>query len=435
MLGLGDKCSECGTNLKEKDICLQCVALEDTVQAKTKPNHKGTVTAVIIAFTLFGVILLGQTLMKDTKGKVVELFEQALEEQSVDELRQLIIHENLIPPRESEINALLKLIEAKSGDTSFLQYEAVKVDKKYFVFPEYKIKLNSQYVKVDIVSDEVTYTFNDANASKSVNDTYDFGPLLPGMYEVKVAYMYEFELIEQEKTVEINQSNNHTALAFDLPIKMVQVEIDNADLANFSAFARYEFENFPIRADGKSEAFGPVILDGNDSVDVIFSMPYGSVTSKTQMIEAEIVPIEVEYLNFTQFEKIIEQLKHFRKEFNANLRDKESTIFTGNGKQIAYELIEELNIKDERFIEIQIPAEHFTIFFDEGIATMLLNMVYKTKLDAELSPVRYYNLKFIFDTKAQQWLIDHMEVKQETPDWMDKNPIIIDEYDNVYKKD
>lgn len=297
-------CKECGAKLdKEHNVCTNCgtkIERTESRQEITKDKKKKTkrpVLAIAIGVILIIAIAFGVWFNMNHSAKGVEKrFKQALEDKDEKELKNLLTHENKSEVSPGEVKGFIELTKDKKAKKKLERAaKSVEVGKKMGMLPEYKMRINDTYVHHTDHIDGAELYFNDEKIKGKADSEFDdelvFGPLIPGVYDVKVSFELDEDVLENEEEITILgfQDKYHT-LHLSVDATFVDINLENYDKYEpFSPVLKLRDEVFEVK-DGGADSVGPVVLGESSFATLDMELPWGETTAK--------IPLDSEEINY-----------------------------------------------------------------------------------------------------------------------------------------
>ncbi|WP_085506072.1 TcaA second domain-containing protein [Thalassobacillus devorans] len=224
-------CKECGAELiASNKFCLECghpvelKAEPDPAQAVKPPiRSKSTsklpkkkkiwsIVGIVVFFLLVTAYIIGADMT--SKAKVVEKYENAVEEKDAKELAKFLVYTdtdekveeedakaflNYLEENPDKAESLLNELKAQSDRTKrkedelweeWLEEEyflTVVQDGKLLIFDQYRLSVKPAYVTfhADYKGTKVMNGEEEVYTATADGQQHEYGPLLPGIYQIK----------------------------------------------------------------------------------------------------------------------------------------------------------------------------------------------------------------------------------------------------------
>ncbi|GIO22179.1 hypothetical protein [Oceanobacillus sp. J11TS1] len=191
---------------------------------------------ILIASLACVVIAILITLQQLSKpGKVVQALDEAITEESSESLDGLlVVDDNNAEVSNGSIQPLLRYLKKNNNSYQVIkdglneqiekdnfsatsqQISLVEDGKKWGIFPDYKLHVNTAFIKVSGQNDndEVNLQIEGLENAIEENDDGVYGPVLPGDYQVVLAIRNNLGTVTDEREMEI-WGNNQVSLITD----------------------------------------------------------------------------------------------------------------------------------------------------------------------------------------------------------------------------
>lgn len=201
--------------------------------------NKKWLYAIPAAFVLM-IIIIAAVLFVQQSNKpkqAVVAFEQAVEQKKPIQLKEWIIADDKKADiNDSSLKALVaylnennnsyqvitesldKQVEKKEFKTTNQQISLVETGKKWGLFPEYKFKVKTAYIKVtgQHKDDEIHLSIQKSNDSlKKDKEENLYGPVLPGAYQIDLTVKNKLGTFLDKRKVDVWGGSNQVSLLID----------------------------------------------------------------------------------------------------------------------------------------------------------------------------------------------------------------------------
>ncbi|GAA5415795.1 hypothetical protein Pryu01_00827 [Paraliobacillus ryukyuensis] len=328
-------CKECGHELKSKaNFCPECgTSVQQTTQVHrdntiSKESAKQSLVSrikrlsrkqkVIGSSVIAAIILLivtyqiGATLTD--KDRLINRFEQALADQDAKAMADLltagdkrleITEENLsefmkyteeTPSSQQyfteDLRAQASVYESGNTPESSRVFSLKQDGKTALIYDHYTIEVMPFYFEVRTNMKDVHLMLN--NEALAVSDaeayTKEFGPFLPGNYQVSASYENDYAVLENNVQLQLLAPyDQHQQLDLSLYGEYVSLSSEYEDIATSTSF----FVNDKAIDLSEDNQFGPVSVDGSIAAHSVLTFPWGEAQSQKTPIESSYMDLAV----------------------------------------------------------------------------------------------------------------------------------------------
>ena len=442
-------CTTCGHQNGELNlVCEECgTKLQQPLNQKNKLSRKRKTIYSLIGILIVGSLAFHSWGTKEASAKSVakKLNESALSGNFI-EMQKHLYKPNGQKLTEFEVKAFQKLIK-KSGNENWLNRLQIKKDGKYlgvfstyrFIVPTVAMIYETEFDDIELIIDKKKIP----NETENISDefftiTYQEVPV--GIY--KATLRYKGELVESEKTQEIvvdEYNGQEQYFPFDLELSNVNLAIEDYYSINKEKLSVIlNDKEIPFKKSEDYLTFGPITLNGNNSVKIVYSTPYGKL--ETESVNLEEQYNEVDWASFNQ--EIIGSISGMLSEFGESYVQgiatndyKKAVHVNNNSGRYIKGIIEDYNywtpVKTTKLIETSI--ESVTPRFTDEVNELLLDVAYTfdyTQDSNVYSEEDYYEITALYNETTKKWVINEMESS-----WgLDSYDLIIPGKNSVYSQ-
>ncbi len=282
-----------------------------------------------------------------------------------------------------EIKAQSVAYDAGSDATSDTIFSLEKDGKTALIYDNYTIEVMPFYFQVGTNMSDVQILIDNEEVAVSDSDDYskEFGPVLPGAYQIATNYQNEYAVLENQVAVQLLEPHDQDQyLDLSLYGEYVTLASEYEDIAESTAF----YVNEKEVTDAADEGFGPVSVDGSVEAYSLLSFPWGEAKS-------EVTPIDYAYVDLyvpSPFSKdvrteIINTVHTFGEEYAAAQKERDASLLTTATSDLREEEVGEfdyMNDWDQRWTgsyqQVIVDLDSFDVDKDDD--------VYSVALDAQL---------------------------------------------------
>lgn len=260
----------------------------------------GFVLLLVIGFRLFYSELL-----------VEKRFLNALEDAKTNKLARITYHENASSITKGEAEALIKLHDEEAIDDKLYEVKAKPI--LFGLLKKNQVQMKSFYAAYDDWFEGLTLTFNQEEIPihDKVEHHLEYGPLIPGIYDVKADFQGVEKVGGGEETIKL-QEKPVTNITIPLDVSTVVFSVENAEsIGRETIRIHWNDESYKITESGKTNRIGPIALDGTEEATVVVEFPWGEVTSEPLAITSSEMELPVEPITKENQKKIDEQIISF----------------------------------------------------------------------------------------------------------------------------
>lgn len=233
-----------------------------------------------------------------SKDKMVERFEQALDERDEGELQKIITHHDGTSISEEEVNALIELVKKKG---------------EVYVLPYFKaVKNNSYFKPYQIRAKKTALVQPTANIELSIKNT-DINNLIPGIYKIDVniapTYLDEKKTMSREISAAQTELSSTISANYLLPEREVPLLQTEITLGKKTA---------PLTEFVSNHAVALPVYDDNEFIYTIH-YPWKDVRKTQSQLHKEDAFF---YGNYLVTPKQLKELKNHLKVYNKTAKQK-----------------------------------------------------------------------------------------------------------------
>lgn len=426
-------CRECGKELnKEHNVCIHCGTplnkdnpLEEVLVNKVPMTKKKKfVWGTVIG--LFIILISSHMLAKSyfSAESVQKRFENAITDNDIKRLTDFVIHENGSSISKEEAKAFAKLIN--KNDKNYLDEltEVIHNDTFVGIYDTYKIEVVDQYAYYDNFIDGLSIEFNGEETPTYEQDEahITYGPLAPGIYTIKAKFSGDYGETVMEDTLTLDRSyREETSIGMDIPISMVSFYVENYTRFDVSeAYIKLNEEKMPIPEDGETEGFGPFIIDGSQTINIVAQMPWGEITSEDISIDESYMSINAELINSDQYKAVTETLKDFGEQYVNAFADRSTKPFTtatNSFKEDLESMFDDRYYFTGKLVKLQVEKDsikvnntlktpEISIYANYTIESDQHSLTEKPHLEENNNP---WIVSLSYDKENKEWLINNTE--------------------------
>ncbi|KIL45575.1 hypothetical protein KP77_28670 [Jeotgalibacillus alimentarius] len=228
---------------------------------------------------------------------VADRFLTSLHEKDWKSVQGLSVREDGSDITKTEAKAAVRLIEEdeelrmelKSRPTERYVFNElfipVKHDRRFFIFPQYKIMGKNQFLQVVDQPKGATVLVGEIKGimREQEDESFSVGPLFPGIYDITSTYEKEtVKLFGTVKEVLKDTVREPFVVSIDLGGEYAAFSLVNH--SGVKADLVFNGEKYAIDDYGYSEEIGPLALDGKSVAQIEFLYPWGSQISEEIII-------------------------------------------------------------------------------------------------------------------------------------------------------
>lgn len=423
-------CQECGHPLNDGDVvCIECGT--KVIQTPSSSKRKSPMTKKQKTyFSIIGaiiVLLIGFSVWSNayfSKESTSKRFTEAVGQKDTKALLNLIVHEDGSEIISIEAEALVKLVD-REGKRSIEDFFSIQPHGKFWgIFQQHKVEMINQYAYFEGPLAPLTFQFNKETMKEEDRGDYFvlFGPLSPGIYDVETKFENEFGTGLTTSEIYLSSyEGEHSWITVDLPISEVMF-----DIGNYSAPAMKKVSvivnevEIPVVADGKTEAIGPILLDGSQTAKIIVEYPWGEITSEDMVIESEHQYITAEVLTKEQEIEVANLLLQFGEELAEAKATNSIDVFTtitDNNKEIIQNQMLDYYINNDIYYsgeieQMSMDADVVQLLEDRPALNVNAELLYKeanysiTNTPEFGSKIYTFEFELMYDEQQKKWFIN-----------------------------
>lgn len=423
-------CQECGQQLKSEDVvCTNCGTRhhKETVVPKQPLSNKRKAVYRIIA--VITVLLIGCLVWANThysRESTSKRFAEAISNKNAKGLQTLVVHEDGSAISEQEANAMVKLVKEEGEKTVQLLTSVRQHGKLLGLFKKYKMEAVDQYAFYDGPIESLVFTFNEIEMreEKRKKDSVTYGPLTPGVYEVKTTFKGKYgKGTAKSELALINAKDIPSSINVDLPLGNAVFEI-----ANYSStfmkdiYVVINDEKIPIDEYGETVEIGPILFDGSQKAKVVVQYPWGEVSTNETTIESEYQVMRADILSQAELKKVMDTLKQFGEEYIESKAKRSTAVYTTTTeslndllqKNILAPLINNNRYVTGEFEELNIDENSVNVLddSDQGISIQAVFRFMDDEHSLSDTPslseaVHVCEVELIYDEGKQKWFVQN----------------------------
>lgn len=423
-------CQECGHPLNDGDVvCIECGT--KVIQTPSSSKRKSPMTKKQKTyFSIIGaiiVLLIGFSVWSNayfSKESTSKRFTEAVGQKDTKALLNLIVHEDGSEIISIEAEALVKLVD-REGKRSIEDFFSIQPHGKFWgIFQQHKVEMINQYAYFEGPLAPLTFQFNKETMKEEDRGDYFvlFGPLSPGIYDVETKFENEFGTGLTTSEIYLSSyEGEHSWITVDLPISEVMF-----DIGNYSAPAMKKVSvivnevEIPVDADGKTEAIGPILLDGSQTAKIIVEYPWGEITSEDMVIESEHQYITAEVLTKELEIEVANLLLQFGEELakaKATNSIEVFTTITDTNKEIIQNQMLDYYINNDIYYsgeieQMSMDADVVQLLEDRPALNVNAELLYKeanysiTNTPEFGSKIYTFEFELMYDEQQKKWFIN-----------------------------
>ena len=285
----------------------------------------------------------------ESAESVHKRFETAIDKQDEKALTKLVVHEDGTSMKDFEAKAFLQLVKRDGLKNIKSLYTTVQKGKFIGIFDAHKIKVMNQFATYDVM-EGLHFTFNGVKLTEKIteNETIVYGPFAPGVYQVEAIFTGKYGETSKKATITFaDEEQNDTVMDIDLPISLVTFFVNNyEELDTDQAYILINDEKLPLDEAGETKEIGPLLLEGDQKVKVVVTMPWGEVTSEPIVVTNPYMGIYANLLTDEQYKGVLDVLKDFGEQYVQVLADKSTKPLTVANKAVKEDLTDEISNSD-----------------------------------------------------------------------------------------
>lgn len=242
---------------------------------------------------------------------VEKRFLKALTEEQTKKITKITYHDNASSITKGEAEALIRLHKNTEIDRNLYEIKPKKV--LFGLLKKNEVHMKSFYASYDDWFEGLTLTFNNEEIPihDKVEHHLEYGPLVPGIYDVKASFLGVDRSGGGEETITL-EKKKLTRITIPLDVSTVTFSVKNAEVIGRDAIRiHWNDETYKITETGKTNRIGPIVLDGTEEAAVIVDFPWGQVRSDPVAITSSEMDLTVEPLTVDEQAKVHKQIVHF----------------------------------------------------------------------------------------------------------------------------
>ncbi|TFD97078.1 hypothetical protein [Jeotgalibacillus sp. R-1-5s-1] len=288
-------CLNCGASYEKGETFCRSCGQSFREESGGRKERKG-LNIGLIGLIAGVVLLVGGYLGVSSyysAENVADRFLTGLHEKDWESVQSNSVREDGSDISETEAKAAVRLIEQDEELRMELKsrpderyvfndlFMPVKHERKFFIFPQYKIMGKNQFVQVvdqpkgaEVSVGEIKGVFREQEDA-----SFSVGPLFPGIYEITSAY--EKGTVKLSGTIEQvlkGSIREPVVVSVDLGGEYASFSLVNSSAVKADLI--FNGEKYDIDDYGYSEEIGPLTLDGKSVVQIEYLYPWGTQMSE-----------------------------------------------------------------------------------------------------------------------------------------------------------
>ncbi|SES90336.1 zinc-ribbon domain-containing protein [Oceanobacillus limi] len=446
-------CSECGTSIETN---LDNPRTNSSSTSTANPNHvpkkKWTKKQKVVAIsTSIAIILLligyqiGSTLTD--KNRIIENFGEAILDEDNDKLSTMLhSKDSRLEIATDDIDHLLDYLNDNPSYYNFVMdslkkqadsYEngetnnfddsvffLEKEGKTAFLFDRYQINIVPFYFNVATNMEDAKILLNGEEIATADSDSYEleYGPVLPGVYELKSEYSDEFAMLENSYDLELMNPSNQNSYA-ELPLYGENVKL-SSNFEDIASNVTYYVNDTEIQFNESDDnQFGPVSLDGSITSYATLQFPWGEVETEKITIEDNSVYFVADSVLETIKSDVMDAIHTHAQDWSDAYNDLDNSLFsnvTDPLLEVYTEDISDIKSNEKKWVGsydksiIDLDSFDLSLKEDTYMAYVDASLYFNsTIVDVEEDDVatteNHYDreYEFIYDNESSSWLINN----------------------------
>ncbi|MCK0470234.1 zinc ribbon domain-containing protein [Halalkalibacter sp. APA_J-10(15)] len=441
-------CGECGTSVQPNNEATSNVQATESKSSfsfqsfsKKQKMIGGTILAAIIL--LFIGYQAGASLTN--QHKIVENFKSAVLSEDTSRVMSLLYtNDSRMTIDEASVDSLITYLNNNPSYYDFLMdqleskadfydqnhpddfyyedssiFTLEQVGRTAFLFDRYRIQVMPFYFTLSTNYEDAIITLNGEELMVSFNEDFEqeFGPYMPGIYEVSASYTGDYSLLESSNELQlIDPSWNNTYV--DLYLYGDYIVIDS-DYEGFVDDSRIYINDEDIEfslEDQYDEALGPISLDGSYEVHAELDFPWGTIVTDKQAIDHSYIYLSINRLLTDDIaDDVVGTAFRFAKEYaNARTNNDSSGLTTVSSsiKSDIENYFDEERKYSLKFLEASFnPHTAYLSYYDEmPIVNLPVQFVYEEEyewFDEMMTDEKTESLELslAYDSSDNNWIV------------------------------
>ncbi|MFV8826512.1 zinc ribbon domain-containing protein [Alkalihalobacterium sp. APHAB7] len=325
----------------------------------------------------------------------------------------------------------LDLIGNKTEDDTYDFYDysqsifyLKKEGKTALFFDKYTIEVVPFYIRIETNHPDAIVTLNGEEIA--ISNSYDFsieyGPLMPGVYELKSQYAGEYTILETSEIVSLLNPYDHYSYA-DLSLygDYISIYSDYQDMAVESkVFINGNETGLSLH---EAQEIGPITTDGEMKVHAEMTFPWGSAKTDESVIDGRSIRLTISNpLNEKEKDTIMDTIHSFAHEWAEAYESLDETKFsTVTSNYLNYVKNDFSSMKDYdrrwkgEYLKGIFDLNSFNVYkvdnkyYTEVRTTLYYDSVSYRVDDEDLTTEESENnwvYKLVYDEEKQKWMLD-----------------------------
>lgn len=357
-------CKECGHALKDNaQFCPECGTPVHVHSSPPKEKKDSVITKfkraskkqkiIILSMAALIILLIGAYqvgAMLTDKDRLIEQFEQAFSDQDAKAMEQLLTAgDDRMEITEAKVQSFIDMIEdtpsAQRYFVDALKDQAKEYDqgndaeastifslkkdgKTALIYDNYTIEVMPFFFEVGTNMPDVQISLDGEEIAVSDSDAFtkEFGPVMPGTYQVTATYQNDYAVLENEVELSLWEPYDQDQyLDLFLYGEYVSLYSEYSDIADATKF--FVNDNEIDIAEG--EEFGPVSVDGSVEAYSVLSFPWGEAQSEVTPIDYSYVDLYVPNPFSEEMQtEVINTIHSFGEEYAAAQKELDASLYT-----------------------------------------------------------------------------------------------------------
>lgn len=442
-------CIHCGTRLPElkqpesietnqtPDYQNQPNTYEDQAvvpQKRKQPMQKKKKIILITLFSILGAVIISiiglsiWAMIHFSEGSTNKRFLQAIENEDIKKLTELLSHEDGSSIAEGEAKALISLAN-EIGNNELNEFVSIKPDDKFLgIFQIHSVFTKDQYAFYHMQTDGLELQFNSTTVKPTnENDGVLYGPLSPGIYTVNVQLHNNFGESTTQFELYLADGYSEQVWMDELPISEADVYVTNysSEWTSDNIYLLINGQKVPVNEYGEAETFGPIFIDGSTKGKVVTSFPWGEVSSGEFAIESSYTEVTAAIVSEENLESIKttifnlgEQMANAKASLSSDVLTSANDVFKEDFQVIEIDYLIENGIFYSGMLE-KIDIDRESLWFYDDLLMIPVSFYYNDAvytLDEEptLSGTELNSsIGLKYNEETQDWIVNYLEFSNE----------------------
>ncbi|WP_158630150.1 zinc ribbon domain-containing protein [Cohnella sp. AR92] len=384
-----------------------------------------------------------------SEGRVLDKLEKALDKKDGAALASLLTSENAqlkldadktrgflayLDAYPSAAHELMSELRKQSfrldnDDDDYSNDEAVirlEKSKKYVLFQEYKLVVEPVFIRLGSNYKDVSLFIDGQEVFKTTreNEHKEFGPYLPGLYDLEAKMATGFVDLSAKQEAEIWYGNKQYEASLDLQAERVEVltGLEQSGLQGKLLINGQDTGLNPF----ETTSFGPVTTDGSMNLSVEAEFPWGTIRSNEMAIAS--TSVELNLADSEDLQKaLIERVAQYETEWLDGLTSKDSSKLTTGTAKLRAELQSSIGYMGQsdyiamwKYTGAQYDLDSFRLQKSEdgqwmASLTLIARFLSGQYRVGDLPPQELYedgqgqDVVLVYDETAKAWLVDSIQ--------------------------